>query len=150
MEALVYVEPESSLEEVVKTLIDKRCSMAPIVAMEQDRKVRFELGEMQAGMYVRSFVQIPSVLHTATLGSVVACLIRHFQASISSLPFLSRPLSAIHLGTWAPTVSFDDDASTNVSAPLDTSYSYGVIFHRRIQDVVGRQGRSTSSIQRLL
>lgn len=48
--------------------------------------------------------QIPSVLHTATLGGVVSCLVRHFQASISSLPFLSRPLSVLNIGTWSPEV----------------------------------------------
>ena len=37
---LVYVEPEASLENVVHTLIEKGCSMAPIVAIEEDRKVK--------------------------------------------------------------------------------------------------------------
>lgn len=35
----VYVEPEASLEKVVQTLIEKRCAMAPIVSVE-DNKVR--------------------------------------------------------------------------------------------------------------
>jgi len=86
----VYIEPEATLEDVVNTLIDKRCSTAPIVAIEARK--------------------IPTVLHTATLGGVVSCLIRHFQASISSLPFLSRPLSALHVGTWSPTAPFASEA----------------------------------------
>ena len=33
----VYVEPEATLEEVVQTLIEKRCAMAPIVAIEENK-----------------------------------------------------------------------------------------------------------------
>lgn len=36
---------------------------------------------------------------------VLACLMRHFRASLASLPLLAQPLSALPIGTWAPTSS---------------------------------------------
>lgn len=45
------------------------------------------------------------VLHTATISGVLACLMRHFRASLASLPLLAQPLSALPIGTWAPTSS---------------------------------------------
>lgn len=33
---LVYVEPEFKLQQVIDTLLDKKCSMAPIVTVDQD------------------------------------------------------------------------------------------------------------------
>lgn len=80
---LVYVEPEWSLIEIVKTLIEKSCSMVPIVAREEGNK-------------------IPTVLHTASIGSVLSCLMHHFQASLSSLPLLSRSIETLQIGTWSP------------------------------------------------
>lgn len=47
-------------------------------------------------------VQIPSVLHLATLSGVLACLMRHFRASLASLPLLAQPLGSLPLGTWSP------------------------------------------------
>lgn len=38
-ERLVYVEPEMRLDDVVRILIEKHCSMAPIVTPEEGRKV---------------------------------------------------------------------------------------------------------------
>lgn len=46
--------------------------------------------------------QIPSVLHLATLSGVLACLMRHFRASLASLPLLAQPLGSLPLGTWSP------------------------------------------------
>ena len=45
------------------------------------------------------------MLHTATVSGVLACLMRHFRASLASLPLLAQPLSALPIGTWAPTSS---------------------------------------------
>lgn len=45
------------------------------------------------------------VLHTATIAGVLACLMRHFRASLASLPLLAQPLSALPIGTWSPTSS---------------------------------------------
>lgn len=47
-------------------------------------------------------VQIPDVLHLATLSAVLACLMRHFRASLASLPLLAQPLGSLPLGTWSP------------------------------------------------
>lgn len=45
------------------------------------------------------------MLHTATIAGVLACLMRHFRASLASLPLLAQPLSALPIGTWSPTSS---------------------------------------------
>lgn len=42
------------------------------------------------------------MLHLATLSGVLACLMRHFRASLASLPLLSQPLGSLPLGTWSP------------------------------------------------
>lgn len=40
---LVYVEPEFKLQQVIDTLLEKKCSMAPIVTVDQDtERVRLE------------------------------------------------------------------------------------------------------------
>ncbi len=41
-------------------------------------------------------------LHLATLSAVLACLMRHFRASLASLPLLAQPLGSLPLGTWSP------------------------------------------------
>ena len=40
------------------------------------------------------------MLHVATAAGVLACLMRHFRASLASLPLLAQPLGALPLGTW--------------------------------------------------
>ena len=44
--------------------------------------------------------QVPTLLHLATLSGVLACLLRNFKASLSSLPLLSQTLGSLPLGTW--------------------------------------------------
>ncbi|KAF6259745.1 hypothetical protein COO60DRAFT_1511823 [Scenedesmus sp. NREL 46B-D3] len=80
---LVFVRPADSLARVVRTLFSHRCSMAPILSGEP--------GQPSA-----------SVLHIASLSGVLTCLMRHFRASLASLPLLAQPLGALPLGTWAP------------------------------------------------
>jgi 5'-AMP-activated protein kinase regulatory gamma subunit len=46
-------------------------------------------------------LEVPNVLHTATLGGVLTCLMRHFRASLASLPLLAQPLCSLALGTWS-------------------------------------------------
>lgn len=82
---LVSVAPADSLAAVVRTLYDNHCSMAPVVRAAGD-----DGGEG------------PEVLHAASLAGVLACLMRHFRASLASLPLLAQPLNALPLGTWAP------------------------------------------------
>lgn len=85
---LVSLSPADSLANVVKTLFDKHCSMAPILTVDDtDSESNFE------GV---------QVLSNATLGGILACLMRHFRASIASLPLLARPLSSLPIGTWSP------------------------------------------------
>ena len=38
----------------------------------------------------------------ATLSGVLACLMRHFRASLASLPLLAQPLHAVPVGTYSP------------------------------------------------
>ncbi len=61
-------------------------------------------GRCAAAMLVCTCPQgrVVEVLHLATLSAVLACLMRHFRASLASLPLLAQPLSALPLGTWAP------------------------------------------------
>ena len=42
-----------------------------------------------------------NVLHIATMSGVLACLMRHFRASVSSLPLLSAPVGSLPIGTWS-------------------------------------------------
>jgi hypothetical protein len=83
----VFVRPSDSLARVVRTLFQHKCSMAPILSGEP--------GQPSA-----------SVLHIATLSGVLTCLMRHFRASLASLPLLAQPLGALPLGTWAPDTQF--------------------------------------------
>ena len=81
---LVYVLPEDNLAKVVRTLFDHKCSMAPILSCA--------LGGLP----------VPDVLHMATLSGIMACLMRHFRASLASLPLLAQPLGLLPIGTWSP------------------------------------------------
>lgn len=85
--ALVCVQPEDSLQHVVDMLLSNRCSMAPVVRVKDS----FHLNE--------DVVQ--DVLHNATLGGVMACLLRHFRSSLALLPLLAQPLKSLPLGTWS-------------------------------------------------
>jgi hypothetical protein len=42
-----------------------------------------------------------TLLHIATLSGVLSCLLRHFRASLASLPLLGQPLGALPVGTWS-------------------------------------------------
>eukprot|EP00197_Chlamydomonas_leiostraca_P002761 CAMPEP_0202856964 /NCGR_PEP_ID=MMETSP1391-20130828/74_1 /ASSEMBLY_ACC=CAM_ASM_000867 /TAXON_ID=1034604 /ORGANISM="Chlamydomonas leiostraca, Strain SAG 11-49" /LENGTH=551 /DNA_ID=CAMNT_0049535697 /DNA_START=328 /DNA_END=1983 /DNA_ORIENTATION=+ len=81
---LVYVRPDDDLAKVVGTLFQNKCSMAPIMSTDPGGS------------------EIPDVLHLATLSAVLACLMRHFRASLASLPLLAQPLGSLPLGTWSP------------------------------------------------
>jgi hypothetical protein len=47
-------------------------------------------------------LQIPSALQLATLSGVLACLMRHFRASLASLPLLAQPIGTLPIGSWSP------------------------------------------------
>jgi CBS domain-containing protein len=76
---------------VVRTLFDNRCSMAPILSCDPGG------------------LEVPNVLHIATLGGVLSCLMRHFRASLASLPLLAQPLCALALGTWSEEAAAEAD-----------------------------------------
>lgn len=84
---LVYVTPADSLAVVVKTLFERHCSMAPV---------------LHPGPESTADGAGPEVLHAATLSGVLGCLMRHFRASLASLPLLAQPLHAVYVGTWSP------------------------------------------------
>eukprot|EP00983_Pelagomonas_calceolata_P095778 1158049-Pelagomonas_calceolata.AAC.6 len=52
--------------------------------------------------HTHTLAQIPMALHLATLSAVLACLMRHFRASLASLPLLGQPLGSLGVGTWSP------------------------------------------------
>lgn len=81
--ALVWVRPSDSLAAVVRRLFAARVSSAPVLSAEPGAP----------GC---------TVLYIASLGGVLACLMRHFRASLASLPLLAQPLATLPLGTWAP------------------------------------------------
>ena len=43
-----------------------------------------------------------TLLHIATISGVLASLMRHFRASLSSLPLLAQPVGNLPMGTWSP------------------------------------------------
>mmetsp|Transcript_4741 Transcript_4741/g.11529 ORF Transcript_4741/g.11529 Transcript_4741/m.11529 type:complete len:537 (+) Transcript_4741:405-2015(+) len=85
-EDLVYCRPDESLRVVAQTLYEGGHSMAPILSADPKDDPD----------------EIPNLLHIATISGVLACLLRHFRASLSSLPLLSHPLGSLGLGSWLP------------------------------------------------
>ncbi|KXZ49754.1 hypothetical protein GPECTOR_19g205 [Gonium pectorale] len=81
---LVYALADEDLAAVVARLAANKCSMAPVLTAHPGGP------------------EPPHVLHLATLSGVLACLMRHFRASLASLPLLSQPLGSLPLGTWSP------------------------------------------------
>ena len=79
--SLDYVEPEDVLQHVVDILLNNHRSMVPI-AIVRNRKIQ-------------------EVLHNASLGGVLSCLLRHFRASFSLMPLLAKPLDELGIGTWS-------------------------------------------------
>lgn len=82
---LIYVKPEEHLDVLVQRLFANEVSSAPCLTTEPDGQ------------------EVCTLLHVATFGSVIACLLRHFRASLASLPLLSQPVGNLPIGTWAPT-----------------------------------------------
>ncbi|KAK9839636.1 hypothetical protein WJX81_002159 [Elliptochloris bilobata] len=80
---LVSLRPQDSLHAVIGKLFRSRCSMAPVLSSSEG-------GEAC------------TLLHIATISGALACLMRHFRASLASLPLLAQPISALPVGTWSP------------------------------------------------
>ncbi|EFN50752.1 hypothetical protein CHLNCDRAFT_142561 [Chlorella variabilis] len=134
---LVAVRPNDSLAAVVRTLFERGCSMAPVLATQA------ESGKQGAGSAASAAPSpggVPpaappspsasaaaancldgDVLHTATISGVLACLMRHFRASLASLPLLAQPLSALPIGTWAPTSSLAAGVAQGEEQPRQTN-----------------------------
>eukprot|EP00192_Tetraselmis_astigmatica_P003438 CAMPEP_0117653972 /NCGR_PEP_ID=MMETSP0804-20121206/3489_1 /TAXON_ID=1074897 /ORGANISM="Tetraselmis astigmatica, Strain CCMP880" /LENGTH=551 /DNA_ID=CAMNT_0005460209 /DNA_START=679 /DNA_END=2334 /DNA_ORIENTATION=+ len=87
-ESLVHCQPDDSLKVVAQTLFEAGHSMAPVLTSDA------------AGSASEDGSKIPNLLHVATISGVLACLLRHFRASLSSLPLLSHPLGSLPLGSW--------------------------------------------------
>lgn len=102
---LKYVTPSYTLVEVVKTLYENHCSTAPV---------------LHQGLVGNFDFEGPDALHMATLAGVLACLMRHFRASLASLPLLAQPLRALPVGTWAPesSVAVADRQESGVNANM--------------------------------
>eukprot|EP00889_Picochlorum_renovo_P005327 jgi/Picre1/32357/NNA_007703.t1 len=83
---LISIAPNDTLQDVVNMLLKNHCSLAPIV------NTVFEPVSSE---------ETQEVLHNATLGGVLGCLLRHFRSSLASLPLLARPLDSLPIGTWS-------------------------------------------------
>ncbi|EFJ45435.1 hypothetical protein VOLCADRAFT_63727 [Volvox carteri f. nagariensis] len=107
---LVYVLPDEDLAKVVARLAANKCSMAPVLSGDPGG------------------AEPPHVLHLATLSGVLACLMRHFRASLASLPLLSQPLGSLPLGTWSPDAAplHTVTASTSLTTALALLLEAGV------------------------
>ncbi|GAX76328.1 hypothetical protein CEUSTIGMA_g3774.t1 [Chlamydomonas eustigma] len=81
---LAYAKPQDDLAKVAAALSEQKCSMSPILTCDPGTR------------------EIANMLHTATLSGILACLMRHFRASLASLPLLSQTLGSLPLGTWSP------------------------------------------------
>jgi CBS domain-containing protein len=103
LKPLVYLQPGDTLAAVVRALFDNHCSMAPVLQPPAPD------ADAAAGG--------PEVLHSATMSGVLACLMRHFRASLTSLPLLAQPLGTLPLGTWAPGSSVAAAAAAEAQHP---------------------------------
>eukprot|EP00891_Asterochloris_glomerata_P002429 jgi/Astpho2/2429/fgenesh1_pm.00044_%23_15_t len=81
---LVAVQPQEDLHAFVERLCVSEVSMAPVLTTENTGQ-----GE------------VCTMLHIATVSGVLGCLMRHFRASLSSLPLLSVAVGSLPVGTWA-------------------------------------------------
>lgn len=84
--------------QVVRTLIENRCSMAPILSSDPPPGSHPLPGNAACGRAGDP----PAVLHVTSLSGVLASLMRHFRASLASLPLLAQPLASMPLGSWSP------------------------------------------------
>ncbi|CAL5223035.1 g5490 [Coccomyxa viridis] len=107
--ALVSLHPADALSTVLQKLFRNRCSMAPVLT-----------GPSPAGRDRGPTTPTPpgtpplhspksrehneeacSLLHIATISGVLAALMRHFRASLASLPLLGQAIGTLPLGTWS-------------------------------------------------
>lgn len=100
---LVWLTPAHSLLDVIARLFATKSSMAPVLSSDPE-------GEGQAA----------TLLHIATISGVLACLMRHFRASLASLPLLAQPIASLPVGTWAP------DSPTSLREIEATNHMHGI------------------------
>lgn len=99
---MVFVKPEDSLRVVVETLLKSGCSSAPILTGDPGTSTDGRICEL---------------LHVATLSGVLACLMRHFRASLASLPLLNAQISEVPLGAWQAAAIGGPDNPAPVTGP---------------------------------
>ena len=75
----------SALESILRQLMRQ---MGPVA------------GHNLAGGHTEGSVN--TLLHIATISGVLASLMRHFRASLSSLPLLGQPINHLPIGSWSP------------------------------------------------
>lgn len=102
---LVYVKPHDSLRVVVETLLHSGCSSAPILSSDPDPSQRSP-GD-----------PICELLHITTLSGVLACLMRHFRASLASLPLLNAQIGDVPLGAWLASALGAPGSGVEVTGP---------------------------------
>mmetsp|Transcript_1261 Transcript_1261/g.3771 ORF Transcript_1261/g.3771 Transcript_1261/m.3771 type:complete len:585 (+) Transcript_1261:304-2058(+) len=137
---LVFVRPGDPLAVLVQRLFAHRCSMAPIVS-----------GDPAGGG------EVCTLLTVATLGGVLACLLRHFRASLASLPLLGQPLGRLPLGTWsADSPYLASQGAAGATPPTVTRSADGVAVSDSASSVPHENGgealeerRDTRKVRRL-
>ena len=101
---LVFVKPQDTLRVVVETLLCSGCSCAPILTNDPQS--------------ASSTGKICELLHVATLSGVLACLMRHFRASLASLPLLNAQIIEVPLGAWvASSLAGDGKELPEITGP---------------------------------
>ena len=134
--SLVHVSPKDSLAQVVRTMYDNHCSMAPVLRAGPTGQEANIAGILAGGVNNVTGGEIhdgPEVLHTSSLAGVLACLMRHFRASLASLPLLAQPLHTLPVGTWTPESSVVKSGAVPMVEP--------------VTDLVQRRGRRIVAIK---
>ncbi|CAK0784632.1 hypothetical protein CVIRNUC_007836 [Coccomyxa viridis] len=106
--ALVSLHPGDHLSTVLQKLFRNRCSMAPVLtgpATSRDRATATPTPPGTPPLHSpksrEHSEEACSLLHIATISGVLAALMRHFRASLASLPLLGQAIGTLPLGTWS-------------------------------------------------
>lgn len=70
--------------------------------------------------------EVCSLLHIATISGVLGALMRHFRASLASLPLLGQAIGSLPIGTWSPDSSLVH-RELNGGQQVTMSYSLFVV-----------------------
>lgn len=81
-------------------LLLAKLTVTVVLNLGLDQTPFMKIGRNMAGGHSEG--EVNTLLHIATISGVLASLMRHFRASLSSLPLLSQPISNLPIGSWSP------------------------------------------------